>query len=161
MTDSVKIERLSRKHRQAIRKLMDEFFKDFNRGFLFTDKLRKLEEYKNIDHVIKKELEKYFEWTGFVAIKDNKIVGYIIGHIKEEKQKVLERKGCIEEFFVTENKRGEGVGRLLMNRIIKYFEKKKCDVLAIEAYSVNKKSIDYYRKLGFVDFSMKLVKRIN
>lgn len=83
-----------------------------------------------------------------VAIAENKIIGFISMHI----QQLLHHCGAvgeIQEFYVDNDYRGKGIGKLLMNRVKEYAT--TTDVKSIEV-TANKKRIEnvaIYEKLGF------------
>jgi ribosomal protein S18 acetylase RimI-like enzyme len=63
------------------------------------------------------------EGVGFVAYKDNQIIGFIIGEIKGEGFG-LEQTGWIEVVGVHPRYMGVGIGRLLAERLFSFFKQK-------------------------------------
>ena len=63
------------------------------------------------------------EIVGFVASMDNRLVGFIIGEIKDESFG-LEQSGWIEVVGVHSSHMGTGIGRILAEKLFEFFEKK-------------------------------------
>jgi len=124
------------------------------------DRLDRFEELIHPDETMVTELKQYHEWIGFVAEEDQKVVGFIVGKINDKPHKVLSKQGYIEEFFVTGGKRGKGIGTMLFNKIVEEFKRHNCNFLGIDAYITNEKALEYYRKLGFQDRVIEMVKGI-
>jgi ribosomal protein S18 acetylase RimI-like enzyme len=61
--------------------------------------------------------------VGFVASKDGRVVGFIIGEIKGESFG-LEQSGWIEVVGVHPGHMGTGIGRILAEKLFEFFEKK-------------------------------------
>lgn len=70
------------------------------------------------EHHLKKE-----ESLGFVALKDEKVSGFIIGQIKGEGFG-LEQSGWIEVVGVHPRQMGTGIGRALAEKLFQFFKKK-------------------------------------
>jgi ribosomal protein S18 acetylase RimI-like enzyme len=88
-------------------------------------------------------------------------VGYITGNINERKSRVFDKEGYIEDWFVEENDQGKGVGRKLMEELIKEFKNKGVNYLKLGVYAGNDKIIQMYRLMGFIDSDLALVKRLD
>ena len=70
-----------------------------------------------VEHRLKRQ-----EALGFVALKDGKVVGFIIGEIKGEGFG-LEQSGWIEVVGVHPRQMGVGIGRILAEKLFSFFEK--------------------------------------
>ena len=71
-----------------------------------------------VENHLKKE-----QATGFIASKDTRVVGFIIGEIKGEGFG-LEQSGWIEVVGVHPSQMGIGIGRILAEKLFKSFKKK-------------------------------------
>lgn len=156
----LKIRALEIADKEQMLGLMHEFWMKYNREGILTEELKKFEELKDAQDTMLKELNKYFKWLSFVAEEEDKLVGFIVGDTDPKEHKVLGKQGYIEEFFVTESRRGEGIGSKLFETLLTEFKKQDCKQLGIDAYVVNKDSINYYKKLGFIERSIVLVREI-
>jgi ribosomal protein S18 acetylase RimI-like enzyme len=98
-----------------------------------------------------------YMWT-LVAGEGRKIVGFISGGVERKDFAVYKTAGCVHNFFVTGARRRQGIGGRLWKAMMAEFERKGCDNLEISAYAQNESAIGFYRKMGFLDKSLKLVK---
>jgi ribosomal protein S18 acetylase RimI-like enzyme len=151
---------LQKSDKEQMLKLMKEFWIKNNRGRVITDGLTKFEKHKNPLDTMNSEFEEYLSWIGFVAEENDEIIGFIFGRIKEKAHKVVDKEGYVEEFFVTERMRGNGIGRKLFDKIIEEFKSKGCKSLGTDAYASNTKALDFYRKMGFNERSIQLIREI-
>lgn len=101
-----------------------------------------------------------------VAQVDKDIVGFIHGHMHtmtedELRERPLTVSSDISLFFVTDSYRGKGIGRKLMESAERYFQNKGCTRIALHVFGPNKLARDIYRKMGFDERGVELVKRFN
>ncbi len=88
-----------------------------------------------------------------VAIVDGKIVGYILGWVKERPPVFKLRKvGCISDFFVIEEFRRRGIGEKLVQRMLAWFMNKKLNHVELVVTSRNKLGLTVWEKLGFKEY---------
>lgn len=66
--------------------------------------------------------------------------------------------GRVTELFVNEKFRGKGVGRLLMEKLEDYFKKRDCGFIRVEVFEPNKNAHGFYKKLGFSDRNIDMLK---
>jgi len=96
----------------------------------------------------------------YVAEQGNTIVGFIAGSIKESSsvESPLMMRGRVEELFISEESRGLGVGKALMNKMEEFFKKSNCKVVTIEVFAPNKNAYRFYKTLGYGDRNIDLIK---
>ncbi|MBM4276568.1 MAG: GNAT family N-acetyltransferase [Deltaproteobacteria bacterium] len=70
-----------------------------------------------VEHRLKKQ-----EALGFVALKDDRVVGFIIGEMKGEGFG-LEQSGWIDVVGVHPRQMGVGIGRILAGKLFAFFKK--------------------------------------
>lgn len=88
---------------------------------------------------------KYFADTCFVAEKDNKIVGYILGFISQlEKNVAYIHNICIAPYL-----RRKKIGSRLYQEFFQKMKKQKCQKIFLIINPINKLSINYHESLGF------------
>ena len=74
---------------------------------------------------------------------DNKILlGYSISTFEGN-------EGCIHSLHVSENVRGLGIGKKLMNNHISWLQKNGCKNISITVAVENVNTIEFYKNLGF------------
>lgn len=100
------------------------------------------------------------------AETDGKIIGYCFGfvHDKQSEENLLEviptQLGVVEDIFVDENYRGQGIGKMLLAEMEKYLKEKGCDSLWLEVFAENKEAHNAYLKMGYLDREIGMLKKI-
>ena len=90
----------------------------------------------------------------YLAIRDNKVAGLIMGTIPSyNKYDYLDykcpKRGVITELIVTKKTRSNGVGKELINTLEKYFKSKGCEYVLVDVFVYNKLGINFYNKRGY------------
>ena len=99
-----------------------------------------------------------------VAEADGKIAGYTFGyideHATEERLEYKDEKvGYIEDFYINDDYRGQGIGTELLTRIEGAFKAMGCVVLTLHT-STMRPAHGFYQKHGLKDFIVKMYKEI-
>ncbi len=89
-----------------------------------------------------------------------RLVGFIQGHIIEDKSIKLDRWGVLDAIFVSELFRGRGIGRDLYEALEKWFAGQGCVAARVETWIINTPAIKAYETMGFRPFFTGLVKEI-
>jgi ribosomal protein S18 acetylase RimI-like enzyme len=135
--------------------------------------------------LFKKEYEKYdksldLKWTfgkqgtqffkdkltksencGFIAIRNGKIIGYIVGGIcKAETYRNMPKTAELDNMFVLKEFRNKGIGKKLYHDFLKWCKSKNVEIIRVQASSLNKEAINFYRKNGFKDYTLILESKI-
>ena len=102
-----------------------------------------------------KKIKKYHGKI-FLAYDGKKVIGCIAGIVeKQSKNNLLEcvktRAGRVLELFVDASYRHSGIGHALMEKMENYFRKNHCDLVRIEVFEPNKIARKFYKKLGYGD----------
>ena len=109
---------------------------------------------KNYDKKINESIFSSDEVEGIVALEKGNVIGYAsIHYIK----KITRKSGIIEDVVVKENKRGKGIGKLLVNNLIEKAKKNNCDKIIL---SSSEKNLKFYQKLGFQKNEFEMIMRI-
>ena len=83
-------------------------------------------------------------WKAFVAADENGILGFALYYIRYSTW-----KGCrlyLEDFLVTENARGRGVGKLLFERVMKEAKDNNYNGMSWQVLDWNAPAINFYNK---------------
>ena len=91
-----------------------------------------------------------------VAELDNNVVGYLAGSIEEKGSYVEIQYGEINNMFIDDKYRGNGIGKLLINNFKEYCKSKEISNIKVVASYKNKNAIEFYRKNGFEEFDITL-----
>lgn len=93
----------------------------------------------------------------FIALKNNKIIGYLAGEIREiPNYRTLTSYSELENMFVLEEFRGMGIGTKLVERFKEWCKSRGIARMKVSTSSKNKNGIDFYRKNGFFDYELTL-----
>ncbi len=102
------------------------------------------------------------EWRKIlIATKGNQIIGMILGKIFRSMYiNGHERIGYMTNLYVKEEYRKNGVAMKLINSLFNWFKSKDCKELTLEVYEKNNKAKQLFTKLGFENYSVKMVRKI-
>ena len=114
-----------------------------------------------VDWPLSEEGKNYFEDLikneyVIIAMKDEKIIGYLAGTINEKGSYELFQYGDINNMLVDNNYRGSGIGKQLINRFKEYCKTKNITNLKVVASDKNLNAIEFYKKQGFKNFDVTL-----
>ena len=154
----------TKEDKKQILKLIHEFDEYFAHEHLFLGEILPFTEYKNKNELLESVVDNWLQNEEnfiFVADENASLVGYIIGSIQAKKERILDKEGSIDEWFVTESERSTGIGRLLYNALLRVFKENNCNHIGLKVYSTNKNTIDMYHKMGFMDLELTMVKKID
>ena len=87
----------------------------------------------------------------FVAVELGEVIGYVFCEISENQPHPLMqdfKSLYIDDFFIKEDKRGNGTGRILFEYIKKYAEEIGCHYIDLNVWEFNKSAIEFYEKCG-------------
>ncbi|MCA6462543.1 MAG: GNAT family N-acetyltransferase [Chitinophagaceae bacterium] len=131
--------------------------------------IRELAEYERAPNEVTVTLQHFEEsgfgaapvWWGFVAENEEKVVGFALYYIRYSTWKGQ----CLylEDFLVTNEYRGKGIGSLLFERVIKEAKEKGYRRMVWQVLEWNEPALNFYRKYqatldgewinGIIDFS--------
>ena len=112
-------------------------------------------------------------WKGFlegddsivyVAEEDGVIVGAVSASVSSTAlvSFIVPRARCqVETIVVTEKYRGKGFGRMLMSSVEAFAKEKGATDIRLDVMSFNSGAIEFYKELGFGDFSSRLSKSLD
>ncbi len=91
-----------------------------------------------------------------VALKDDKVIGYLAGMIWEKWVSRPVVTSEIDNMLVLDEYLGQGLGSTLIKQFISWCKKKKVKSITVMAYHNNNKAINFYQKNGFKFLSSRL-----
>lgn len=139
---------------QLLQKKLNNFRKN-----IFSKENKAFHKRKNPEDLLsEKELKKNII---FVVTNDkNKIIGFVIGSLDERKNHKLNKLGYIEELFVKEEYRKQGLAQKLLEELEKEFKKKKCNHMTTHTDAENNLSQSLYTKIGMNKTTVEFWKKI-
>lgn len=113
------------------------------------------------------DLEKVNRNNGkcYLAIDNNKVVGLIMGIIRQyDDYDYLDYKcpkeGEIIELIVSQKVRSNGIGQELMNKMEDYFKSVDCKFILVDVFAYNQNAINFYTKKGYHSRMITNIKKI-
>ena len=102
----------------------------------------------------------------YLAVDNDKVIGLIMGSItKYEKYDYLDykcpKRGVIDELIVTKKVRSNGIGKLLIDKMEKYFLSQQCEYVLVDVFAYNNGGINFYTKNNFHNRMHTMIKKIN
>ncbi len=101
----------------------------------------------------------------YLYVEKNVVEGLIIG-IVEEKDEIdkltndCAKTGSILELVVKSSIRGQGIGKILLEKMEEYFKSINCKRINIEVFGPNKKGLNFYEKNNYIVRDMIVSKKI-
>ncbi len=131
---------------------------------LFEKEHKEFDSLLNLDWTFGKTGTKYYQdriskddGCVFVAIVDNKIVGYLCGGLtKAEDYRILPIVAELENTFVLNEFRSKEIGKQLYNKFIEWCKTKNVGKIRVEASAQNELAIKFYRNNNFKDYTLVL-----
>ena len=102
------------------------------------------------DHFVESGFGDKPVWWAFVAEIDGRVEGFALYYIRYSTWKG--QRMYLEDLLVTEKLRGLGVGKLLFDRLVEEAKEKKFNGIAWQVLDWNEPAINFYKKLGDVNF---------
>ena len=96
------------------------------------------------DHFVQSGFGPNPVWWAFVAETEGKVVGFALYYIRYSTWKG--QRLYLEDLLVTENRRGQGIGKLLFDKLIEECKEKKYSGMAWQVLEWNEPAINFYKK---------------
>lgn len=97
----------------------------------------------------------------FVAVERKKIIGMTLGKFYPSLPiSKYKKKGYISNLHIDKAHRRKGVGKKLILRILKWFKENNVPHISLEIHVDNEAAKNIYHKLGFKNYTIKMVKKI-
>lgn len=160
----IKIESYNHKYKDQIIKLFEDFY-DY---LVELDPLRKLVRQpgygENTTNQTLKDVEEK-EGTFYVALDQEKVVGFIVGTIRRPtKEDLLGAEpavnGRVTELYVDKDYRGKGLATKLMVKIEQALKEKGCNYIWVEVFAPNQPPRKLYQKLGYAERDIDMIKEV-
>jgi GNAT superfamily N-acetyltransferase len=104
----------------------------------------------SMEHFIESGFGEQPVWWAFVAEVDSAIVGFALWYIRYSTWKG--QRMYLEDFLVSENMRGQGIGKLLFDQLIEECKSRNYSGLVWQVLDWNEPAINFYKKYDDVKF---------
>ncbi|MDD5181782.1 MAG: GNAT family N-acetyltransferase [Candidatus Nanoarchaeia archaeon] len=127
---------------------------------LFEKEHKEYDSTLNLEWTFGNEGKKYFSGIikkGFSAVAEveGQVVGYIVGQkSKNYPYRTTTDIAELSNMLVMDKYRGHGIGRKLVEAFMAWCKEKGYKHIKVEASAQNLGAIDFYRKLGFKDYTL-------
>lgn len=102
----------------------------------------------SLDHFVQSGFGANPVWWAFVAEVDSKVQGFALYYIRYSTWKG--QRLYLEDFYVREDARGKGLGKLLFDRIITEAKEKELNGVQLQVLEWNEPAINFYKKYNAV-----------
>jgi ribosomal protein S18 acetylase RimI-like enzyme len=164
-TNEIEISRYTASDRSELLQLLLEL----HSTYFFQNASPQVQELQQ-ENDLKKSYETYLDfidekkdvtWLTLIAKSTtNNMVGFIIGSIETDDDFVLGKIGKVEDWFVEQQFRGQGIGIQLYNQLEKWFIENRCKQVRSDTWHGNELSIKAHQQSGFfisgISFGKKL-----
>ncbi len=114
-----------------------------------------------VDHLLEQVKEK---GVVLLARDEDAVIGFIAGTIPSEDpddklDHYSSKEGKIIELVVSQKYRGQGAGRMLMEKIEEYFRDNGCEYIRVGCFAQNTGTHVFYEKCGYGDRYIEMLKK--
>ena len=119
---------------------------------VMMDLIRELAIYEKEPDAVTVSMEEFIDsgfgpqpvWGAFVAEREGQVVGMALYYIRYSTWKG--RRLYLEDLVVTEQERGNGLGKQLLDRVIQYAQEKGYNGVMWQVLDWNEPAINFYKK---------------
>ncbi|HVX93034.1 MAG TPA: GNAT family N-acetyltransferase [Candidatus Dojkabacteria bacterium] len=153
MNNKLEIIKYTPKYSKALKTLIKEFQIQEKQYY----KERETSDQK-INYLLKEATSKTDQSILFLGLINNNVIGYTAGFREENENKLP----CyyINDLFITKPYRKKGYGTHLLKHISSYAKEKGYKYLGIGVLHNNTKALELYKKIGFKNYGIELMKKI-
>lgn len=132
---------------------------------LFEEEIKKFDKNLDMNWTFGENWKKYYidritnpNCCAFVAIMEEKIIGYLVGSIIEEKcyYRILPEMAELDDMLILEEYRNMWIGTKLHEAFLDWCKSKNVKKIQVAAFSKNLEAVNFYKKKWFKDFATTL-----
>lgn len=110
------------------------------------------------ENYFKKSIENATVW---VAVSDNKVIGYLAGSIEKMPAYTTKSLAELDNFYIDEEYRRQGIGKRLVEEFKKYCINKGIEEIKVTASAKNTNAKAFYQNNGFDEFEVTYKMKLN
>lgn len=157
-----------REYKPSDKATLIKFMDDFQEHLVAIDKMKRARKLPGYGRVaVRRCLSEVKKSQGVIYLveDDGKPVGFIAGVIskpsKEDSLSQIPTKSArITELYIDQKYRGQGVGKMLMQKMENYLKERGCNIILLEVFEPNKAAHAFYSKLGYQNRIIYMMKKI-
>lgn len=154
------LRRASRADRAALRALHRALYIDHH-GSVVPPRVAPLLAYRDFERVLRDDIDGLIDHPNaavLVAERAGRVIGYITGHVEEEPERQLPRRGVVEDWYVDPSDRGQRVGAALLAALEAVFQQAGCDLVESATWTFNEGAVRAHEALGFEPYQVRFRK---
>ena len=131
------------------------------RDQILDPELAPLYAYTDLEQALRDDVDAILQGPqslALVAERGGEAVGYITGHIENDRRRLLPKRGVVEDWYVDDGARGEGVGHALLEALTEHFTRSGCDVVESGTWAFNSGARAAHARAGFVEIEVRFRK---
>ncbi len=98
------------------------------------------------DHFVESGFGDQPVWEAWVAEKNGEVIGFALCYIRYSTWKG--QRLYLEDLLVTEQERGQGIGKMLMNKLTEVCKERNYSGMMWQVLDWNEPAINFYKKLN-------------
>ena len=110
------------------------------------------------ENYFKKSIENATVW---VAVDNNKVIGYLVGRIEKMPAYTTKSLAELDNFYIDEEYRRQGIGKRLVEEFKKYGINKGIEEIKVTASAKNTNAKAFYQNNGFDEFEVTYKMKLN
>ncbi|MEZ4287335.1 MAG: GNAT family N-acetyltransferase [Polyangiales bacterium] len=135
------------------------------RDTVLDHKLLPLIGYRDYDALLERDLANLLRnKDAFVFVAEHnttqEALGYISGRLTNEPMRELPKRAIIEDWFIRQNVRGQGIGGALLNKLEQYFRDRGCEVVESTTWMSNESGRRAHARAGFSEVQVAFRKKL-
>jgi GNAT superfamily N-acetyltransferase len=162
VSQEVTVRRATRKDKATILSFHHALYVEFRDQIAAPDVIP-LFAYKDMQATLRDDVEGLLTARSaavFLAEENERALGYISGHIEFDARRVLCRRGVIEDWYVTAEARGRGIGPRLLDTLLAWFRADGCELVESGTWAFNEHARKAHARAGFQEIEIKLRRRL-
>lgn len=109
---------------------------------------------------IRESIARHVVSDTLLVARDGDIVGFVMFTVDTGTFEHAETRGIIENLYVVEDRRNEGIGSALLARAEEALSERDVDAVALEVMADNERARNFYRRHGYTPHRIELQKQL-